>query len=51
MYGEIASGTNKGVLAFEVLAHLRRSEGHFYQQEMEAAIERVQFLHEMPGTL
>ena len=38
-------------MAYEVLAHLRQSEKLFYQQEMEAAIERVQFLHEMRGAI
>ena len=37
----------KSVVAYEVLAHLRKSEKQFYQEEMEAAMERVEFLYEM----
>lgn len=47
----MVAGSKKAVLAHEVLTHLRQSERLFYQQEMEAAVERVQFLHEMPGPI
>ena len=40
---------SKTNLAYEVLGHLRQRECAFYQEEMEAAVERVRFLHEMQG--
>ena len=42
----MAAVSAKGIMAYEVITHLRQSEKEFYQQEMSEAVERVSFLHE-----